>query len=454
MSSDRLAPLDLAFWHLESAGHPMHLGALAFFSPGEGAPATPATGPELLELIAGRAAAIPRLRARVRDVLLPVGGAAWAPDPDFDVRHHVRHVPLAGTDFTARAVALAGHLMERPLERSRPLWETHLLTQGGDGPADGSFAVLAKFHHALADGMRATALGAGLLDGTAPAGPRPRTDPPAPPDPLTAPLRLAGRARDHAAALGRAALVGTAVLRAGRLGPPAHRALTAAPSGTRRIATAVLDLEDVRRVRKAAGGTANDILLTVVAGALRRWARERGEPLPAAGDPRALVPVSRHRPGDPPGSGNSLSGYLLELPTGEDDPGARLAAVRRTMDRNRAAGPLRGAGAVALLADRIPPLAHRYGTPFAGAAARLLFDVLVTTVPLPRGTLSLGGHPLTALHPLAPLARGQSLAVAMTPYDGQVYAGLVADGEAVPDLDRLAWSLGEELVELLDRTLA
>ncbi|MYV57370.1 WS/DGAT domain-containing protein, partial [Streptomyces sp. SID3212] len=107
------------------------------------------------------------------------------------------------------------------------------------------------------------------------------------------------------------------------------------------------------------------------------------------------------------------------------------------------------AGAFALLADALPPLAHRLGAPLAGNAARVLFDILVTSVPVPRSTLSLGGCPLRALYPMAPLARGQSLAIALSSYGEQVYVGLVADGKAVPDLARLARGMNEELDELL-----
>ncbi|MFF8841790.1 wax ester/triacylglycerol synthase family O-acyltransferase [Streptomyces sp. NPDC015127] len=443
MSSELLAPLDLAFWHLESTGHPMHLGALALFGPRPGGEA--ADG--VLGLLADRAAAIPRLRMRVRDVLLPVGGAAWSTTKDFDVRRHVREVGLTGDDFAAEVTAAAGELMERPLERGLPPWEMYLLR----GPRDEGFAVLVKLHHALADGMRAVAIGAGIFDEIADArhtGSR-RARPVPPRSWLAGPRVLADLAQSRIEELGRAVGVGASVVRASRLDPRGLPALTAAPSGTRRLGTAVLPLDDVQQVRRVAGGTANDVLLAVVAGALRRWMQERGERLPAAG-PRALVPVSRRRPGSPSGSGNKLSAYLLQLPVAEPDPLARLASVRRAMDRNKAAGPARGAGAVALLADQLPPLAHRFGAPLAGGAARMLFDVLVTSVPLPRSALSLGGCPLREIYPMAPLARGQSLAVAMSTYGGQVHIGLVADGKALPDLDRLADATREELDVLLD----
>ncbi|MEU3597765.1 wax ester/triacylglycerol synthase family O-acyltransferase [Streptomyces sp. NPDC006798] len=466
-STERLAPLDLAFWHLESAGHPMHLGALALFAPD---PADPAPGSApgadrpppahaLLALLATRAAGVRRLRSRVRDVLLPVGGAVWLPDPDFDVTRHVHRIRLPGAAPLAdEAVAVAGELMERPLERGRPPWEMYLLT----GRPDGTFGVLVKLHHALADGMRAVAIGSAIFDEIAdPRGVRARaaarlrggTEAAGRPW-FGDPARLVGVARGRIDDLGRAVGVGASVVLASRFDPRGRPpSLAAGTSGTRRLGTAVLDAADIRRVRRASGGTTNDVLLAVVAGGLRRWLAGRGEPLPADG-PRALVPVSRRRPGDPAGPGNELSAYLLDLPVAEPDPYTRLDLVRRAMDRNKEAGPLRGAGALAVLADQLPPIAHRFGAPLAGGAARMLFDLVVTSVPLPRSELSIGGCPLRSLYPMAPLARGHSLAVALTSYGGRIHVGLVADGEAVPDVARLASATEEELAELTAKTPA
>ncbi|MFD4860085.1 wax ester/triacylglycerol synthase family O-acyltransferase [Streptomyces atratus] len=457
MGTELLAPLDLAFWHLESDAHPMHLGALAVFSP----PSDPAqgAGPEtVLELLGTRAAAIPRLRMRVRDVLLPVGGAAWFVDKDFDVHRHIERVQLTeaesrGEDggFMAGATRLAGELMERPLERGLPPWQMYVIGGAEGGP----FAVLVKLHHALADGMRAVAIGAGIFDEIASAAGRARGGMPArraravpPRSWMPGPRQVAGLALGRIEDLGRAFGVGASMVRASRLDLRGAPALTASSSGTRRLVTADLDLDAVQRIRRAAGGTTNDVLLAVVAGALRRWMLERGEPLPAE-DPRALVPVSRRRPGQAAASGNKLSAYLLGLPVSEPDPWKRLRAVRTAMDRNKAAGPFRGAGAVAVLADQLPSLAHRFGAPIAGNAARMLFDVLVTSVPLPRSALSLGGCPLRAVYPMAPLARGQSLAIALSTYGGRVQVGLVADGKALPDLERLAGCADDEVAQLL-----
>ncbi|MFD3518508.1 wax ester/triacylglycerol synthase family O-acyltransferase [Streptomyces sp. NPDC058657] len=447
MSTELLAPLDLAFWHLESTAHPMHLGALAFFGGGDGSPG----GEDLLDLLAARAAALPRLRLAVRNVWLPVGGSVWAAAEDFDVRRHVRRILLPAGGFATEATLLAGDLMERPLARGLPPWEVYVL--GADG--GGECAVLVKLHHALADGMRAVAIGAGILDQLAdarPPGARRGAAVP-PPARFAGPGRAVDLARERLGDVGKALGIGASVVRAGRLRsllplPGTPDALGADSSGTRRLATAALGLDDVHRVRRASGGTANDVLLAVVAGALRRWTAERDDPV--AGDPRALVPVSRRRPGrTETGHGNRLSAYLLDLPVHEPDPRARLRAVRERMARNKAAGPSRGAGAVALLADQLPAFASKWGAPLAGGAARVLFDVLVTSVPLPRTALSLGGRPLRAVYPMAPLARGQALAVALSTYGGQVHVGLVADGKAVPDADGLAAAMGEELAELV-----
>jgi len=440
LRTELLAPLDLAFWHLETDAHPMHLGALAVFDPVAGV-----APQDLLELLGARAAAIPRLRMRVRDVLLPVGGAAWFHDKDFDVQRHVGRIVLPEGDFMTEATRLAGELMERPLGRGLPPWQMFLLDSAGDGP----FAVLVKLHHALADGMRAVAIGAGIFDQIASAGAARgavRRAPVPPRSWLPGAYEAAGMAMDRLGDVGRALGVGASVVRASRLDLRATTALTARSSGTRRLATAELDAGTVQRIRRTGGGTANDVLLAVVAGALRRWMLGRGEPLPGA-DPRALVPVSRRRPGGA-AAGNRLSAYLLGLPVNEPDPGERLHLVRTGMDRNKAAGPLRGAGAVAVLADQLPALAHRFGAPLAGNAARMLFDILVTSVPLPHSALSLGGCPLRAAYPMAPLARGQSLAVALSTYGGRVQVGLVADGKALPDLDRLASALHDELYDL------
>ncbi|WCH96974.1 wax ester/triacylglycerol synthase family O-acyltransferase [Streptomyces moderatus] len=440
MTSDLLAPLDLAFWNIESAENPMHLAALGVF-----AAHSPTAGAHAADLLAARAAAVPGLRMRIRDAWQPrgllqpfsFGGAAREPAPDFDPLDHVRlHAPTA--DFQA----VAGRLMERPLERGRPPWEAHVLP-GEDGV---SFAVLFKFHHALADGLRALTLAAAVLDPMDLPARKPRPEEPARRR-LPDVRRLPGLVRGALSDVGRALDIGASVA-VSTLAVRSSSALTAEPSGTRRTAGVIVDIDDVHLIRKAVGGTVNDVTIAVVAGALRRWLDERGDGSEGVA-PRALIPVSKRRPRTAHPQGNRLSGYLIRLPVDDPEPLRRLAAVRTAMDRNKDAGPNRGAGAVALLADHVPALGHRFGGPLVGGAARLWFDILVTSVPLPGIALKLGGHAVTEVFPFAPLARGQSLAVAISTYRGRVHYGLVADAEAVPDLDVLARALSEEVAALI-----
>ncbi|MEV5908801.1 wax ester/triacylglycerol synthase family O-acyltransferase [Streptomyces sp. WAC 01325] len=440
MTSDLLAPLDLAFWNIESAENPMHLAALGVF-----VAHSPTAGAHAADLLAARAAAVPGLRMRIRDAWQPrgllqpfsFGGAAREPAPDFDPLDHVRlHAPTA--DFQA----VAGRLMERPLERGRPPWEAHVLP-GEDGV---SFAVLFKFHHALADGLRALTLAAAVLDPMDLPARKPRPEEPARRR-LPDVRRLPGLVRGALSDVGRALDIGASVA-VSTLAVRSSSALTAEPSGTRRTAGVVVDIDDVHLIRKAVGGTVNDVTIAVVAGALRRWLDERGDGSEGVA-PRALIPVSKRRPRTAHPQGNRLSGYLIRLPVDDPEPLRRLAAVRTAMDRNKDAGPNRGAGAVALLADHVPALGHRFGGPLVGGAARLWFDILVTSVPLPGIALKLGGHAVTEVYPFAPLARGQSLAVAISTYRGRVHYGLVADAEAVPDLDVLARALSEEVAALI-----
>ncbi|WP_223267773.1 wax ester/triacylglycerol synthase family O-acyltransferase [Streptosporangium nondiastaticum] len=439
VAPELLTPLDLAFWNIESSGHPLHMGGLFVFDAD-----TPDAAERAAGLLVARAARTPGLNTRIRPVLLPLGSAARHIAPDYDPSDHV-HLTEPVRDFHAAA----GVLMQQPLERGRPPWAAHVLpsTEGT------SFAVLFTFHHAHADGMRAASYVLSLLD---PAGIG------ATPVPVGAPRRreagsglrlpdprkLPGLVRDAVTDAGRAVSISSAMARAAwdvRSSP----ALTSRATGARRADGAVISLREVNRIREATGGTVNDILLAVVAGGLRRWLDKRGDGSDGV-QPRALVPVSLRDPNDASASGNRLSGYLTRLPVDEAEPLARLRAVRRAMERNKQAGPADGPGAAALLADAIPPLGHRFGGGLIARSGRLFYDLLISSVPL-RGAdgLTLAGSPVREAYPLAPLAPGQSLAVGITTYEDRVCYGLLADAVAVPDLDVLARSITEEAAELV-----
>jgi len=389
----RLSGLDAAFLSLETPDRPMHLGAVAMFQ-GTVAP------DRLRSLLAERAARLPAQRVTGR--WFP----SWWPASDFDATRHVHSYEVA--DRRTFESYAAGWLAT-PLDLSRPPWDVHVVT----GLPDEKFAVLVKLHHSLADGAGAVALAGALLDGGAP--PPRATTPPEPPG------------------IAETASMAGAVARAVRR-PPVPAMLT--PGGSsRRVAFVRLDLADVRQIRRRHGGTTNDVALAVLAGGLRQWLRTRDVRVDGL-TPRALIPVNTRARGG--SGGNQLSGYLCDLPVGIADPVDRLRAVRAAMDRNKAAGPTRGAGTLPILADRLPPALHRLCTPVAGVAAPLLFDTVVTNVPLPSVPLTLAGAALAEVYPFAPLGPGHAIGVAISQYRDAVHLGLQTDRDAVPDIDVLA----------------
>ncbi|MEY9876998.1 diacylglycerol O-acyltransferase [Streptacidiphilus sp. MAP12-33] len=457
MTTTRLSPLDHAFWSLESPDAPMHIGALAVFGPGPAGAVDPYA---VAALLAERAQRVPRLRRRVRAARLPWEAPTWEEQPDFDATAHiVRHeLPADSAAHPADPAfgRFVGELMARPVARHRPPWEIHLIGagrgagRGTGGDQDAALVLLLKVHHAVVDGLRALELGIRLLDGfgDAPAAGARRTRAPersGAREPLPAsdgptPLRLlrslrvslpvevrrTWRATEIAgsAVLAAADGVERALLHPSPLRPSLLRAAAQRPAPTASgagLALPTVALDDARLIRKAHGGTVNDVVLAVLAGALR-GAGERT-------DVRVLVPVSERGRRGGPGSGvaatgNRLSGFLVDLPVSEPDPVLRLRRVREAMDAHKAAGPRRGAGAVALLADLVPAAALPVAAPLLRPSAGLLFDSLVTNVPVPDLSFTLAGLPLTALHPLAPLARHQELAVAVSSYRGRLHLGL------------------------------
>lgn len=446
----QLSGLDLAFLCLEGSTRPMHMGALLVFEP-----PNPVHPERIAQLLAARSAKAPRLKRCSRWTWWPPVGGVWTDDVTFAAADHVKTHRLRGPEDLEAAV---GALVADPLPAGRPPWELHVLT----GIGGNRFAVLAKLHHALADGTGAFALAGALLDDLSDPVPQQRQRAQGHHRAAARSLlnqvekvpdralrrttdvlsELAGEVATQARRFGQAARIASAVVGAVRprsVVSPVSSMLEG--SHRRRWAPVLLDADQLHRTRKQLGGTFNDVVLSVVAGGLGSWLGQNGDATTLAGgwNARAFVPVSlRGRQERKPGGGNQLSGYLCDLPLGEPDPIARLNAVSECMQRNKAAGPTRGAGAFPLMAEALPPLALRLTTPLLGRAAPLLYDTMITSVPLPDLPLRLDGAPLQQIHPIAPLAPGQGLSVSVAAYHGVVHIGLLTDAELLPGAPRLA----------------
>jgi WS/DGAT/MGAT family acyltransferase len=217
----------------------------------------------------------------------------------------------------------------------------------------------------------------------------------------------------------------------------------------RRFAVARTDLDDYKRVRKAHGGTVNDVVLATVAGALRSWLMSRGEAVTSTSTLRAMVPVSIRTERDRVG-GNRVSSYLVDLPVGEPDPVVRLSQVSYAMKGHKESGQSVGADALVALGGFAPPTLHSLGARAASSFTRRLFNLVVTNVPGPQFPLYAAGAQLLEMFPVVPLAKGQGLCIGLTSYNGRVFYGLNADRDALPDVEVIGSLLEEALAELVD----
>lgn len=458
--ADRLSALDTSFLYLEESTTPMHVGGLAIFqSPEDGFDSG-----RIVELIEQRLGLVPRYRQLVRSVPGHLANPVWVDDPDFDIEFHVRRSGLPKPGSDAALLQLVGRLMSRPLDRHRPLWELYVV----DGLSDGRFAVISKTHHAMIDGIGALDIGQVILDVT----PSPRETP----EDLWAPLPAPGPVQLVSDAVSELLQRPSTVIESvrggvadvkhtanrvidavGGLAAAARMAASQAPQSPlngvigsqRRFGIARTSLDDYKRVRKAHGGTVNDVVLATVAGALREWLLYRGEPVVSNTSVRAMVPVSVRSTEQGGSAGNEVSSYFVDLPVGEPNPKMRLSRVSYAMQGHKDAGQSIGATALVALSGFAPPTLHALGARAASSLSRRLFNVVVTNVPGPQFPLYGAGARMLEVFPVVPLAKGQGVSIGLTSYNGGVYYGLNADRDSMSDVDILADLIEQSLAELV-----
>jgi WS/DGAT/MGAT family acyltransferase len=391
----------------------------------------------------------------------------WVDDEDFDLEYHVRRSALPRPGSLDQLRELVARIISRPLDRHRPLWEMYLV----EGLARGRTAVLTKTHQAMVDGISAIDIGQVILDVSAE--PRmaaeelwmPRNEPTdvelicgavaeaiARPGEVVENVRAA--AGDAVATVGKIAGQVLSMARTASRGAAPDTPLNVPISAQRRFAVARTQLEDYRKIRSAHGCSVNDVVLSVVAGALRSWLLSRGEPVTSSSSVRAMVPMSVRGQADVPSStsngslGNRVSSFLVDLPVGEPSPVVRLHQVTHSM-RERTAGMQHvGADTLVRIGGFAPPTLHALGARAASGFSKRIFNLVVTNVPGPQFPLYAAGARMLELFPVVPLAKGQALAIGLTSYDGGVYYGLNGDRDAMPDLDVLAGMVHESLDEL------
>jgi diacylglycerol O-acyltransferase / wax synthase len=447
---DRLTALDSTFLHLEdhSDAH-MHVASVMVFD-GD-AP----THRELIDHVLSRLDLVPRYRQRLAYVPLGQGRPVWADDPHFNPYYHIRHTALPKPADDAALKRLAGRLFSQRLDRSKPLWEIWLV----QSMSRGRFALIAKTHHALVDGISGVDITTVLFDTArepSPTAPAPAWSAKPLPGPakllgealierstvpaemargvralLRAPRRAVSQVKDGLASVGATTLAGI-----NAPAPPSPFNVDIGPH--RRYTFVDAELARFKAIKDSLGGTLNDVVLAAVSLALGRYLRGHDHDTDGL-VLKAMVPVSVRSKEQRGALGNHVAAMWAPLPVGVENPAECLHKITAAMEDLKKGGQAVGAQVLTNLAGLAPPT-------ILSQAARLqarqpFFNLVVTNVPGPQFPLYLLGRRLRVLYPVVPLAQRQALGIAVMSYDGHLGFGLLGDYDALPDLEKIALDL-------------
>jgi WS/DGAT/MGAT family acyltransferase len=435
---ERLSAQDNDFLLWETPALPMHGSGLQIFEAGP--LATPGGGIDFEAVQRAFAAVLHRV-PRYRQKLMWVPGearAVWVDDPHFRIDYHVRHIALPRPGSDAQLKRLAADLMERPLDRGRPLWENWLI----EGLEGDRFALINKTHHCMIDGASGMALMQTLFSASPKVEARevaryvPRPAPTAlelQRDALRRRLAIPGRLLSAAGQLWKSGITSEVQSQARALAElarfkllPASETPLNGPIGPHRIFDWLeLPLEEVRAVHRARGCSLNDVVLATVTGAVREYLIGR-QLRPERLDFRVSAPVNVRRGGDAKRLGNQVSSWIVRLPLGEADPLEQLRRVHATTSALKQSNQAAGVELVTKLHEFLPFDIQ--------GMSKGTQNLLVTNVPGPQFPLYLLGAKMLALFAQPPLIDSIGLAISVLSYDGKLGFGFTGDLDRVPDL--------------------
>ena len=458
---DRLSSTDVSFLTNESSSSHMHVGAILIF---EG----PAPSyDDLLEHVRSRLHLVPRFRQKLAFPPVQAGRPFWIDAPNLNLEYHVRHSALPAPGSEEQLRRMAARVFSQQLDRSKPLWELWLV----QGLTRNRFALVTKTHHAVVDGVAGVDIATVLFDLNPvpePAEPQITWAPSPEPsgatllakgaeDVLRAPVMAARRFEralqhpERAARQVRDAVEAVSEVGWNFANPAPQVPLNVEIGSHRRFVWVRSDLDHFKRVKNAVGGTVNDVVLAVVAGALRDWLHGRGIRTEGL-ELRAQVPVSIRSQDERGELGNRLAVMRAPLPVYIADPIRRLEAVTRAMSGLKQSKQALGAEVISRFNDFAPPT-------LLAQAARInfstrLFNLTVTNVPGPQVPLYVLGRELEDVFPVGFLPPNQALFVAIMSYNGGVNFGLLADYDSMDDVDVIADGIEGAISELVEAAAA
>jgi WS/DGAT/MGAT family acyltransferase len=461
MGVDRMSPQDASFLHIEDDVSHMHIASVGIF---EG-PEPPFT--DIVSMIDSKLDLVPRYRRVVRTVPLELGRPVWVDDPHFNIEYHLRHTALPSPGGEAELRKLVGRVMSQPLDRSKPLWEIWVV----EGLEDGHWAVMAKTHHAMVDGVSGTDLLALIMD----ISPEPSIPEPATwtPEPAPSGLQLAAQASidllrspyEQVQALRSAAAVPRQAFDQVREVVKGLTAMTGlvrrtplsslnGPLGPhRRYAWASTMVSDIKAIRRGLGGTFNDVVLAAITNGFRELLLERGESVDRV--VRSLVPVSvraRDDRGRAVGDGtlqNKVSAMFAELPVSITDAAERLRAVSAQMEGLKESKQAVAGEALTSMSGFAPPMLLALGVRLSTRIPQRNVNTVTTNVPGPQIPLYVCGRRMLKAYPYVPLAGQVRVGIAIFSYNGEVNFGVTGDYDTTADLDVLCRGIEDGITQLL-----
>jgi len=458
-----LTYLDASFLALETRSSHMHVTGVALFD------AAPLKGDDggidftrVKAHIGSKLQYIPRYRQRLEWVPYdrrPV----WVDDQHFNFDYHVRHtsLPRPGNDEQLRG--LAGRIVSTKLDRNKPLWELWVV----EGLSNDRFAIIAKIHHCMIDGLSGVDLTTILLnvvpDSAIEEAPEwtPRPAPTPTQLAVAEAARLTRRLIDGLTNVGEVVKEGMAAtdraldksaaalssLRSGWLTASAKTPLNPEIGSNRRFNWAEMDLAGVKHVKDTLGGSVNDVVLAITAGAVRRFLIEQRDYDPSNAEFRVMNPVSTRSASQQGQMGNQVAMWLVDLHISEPDPARRYEAIKETTANLKATNQALGAATIVELSAGTPMTLLSLASRLAGPRIRP-FNMTVTNIPGPQFPMYLLESQMLANYPMVPLWGQHGIGVALFSYNGRLLWGIQADYDAIPDSDEFVVAVHESFREL------
>jgi diacylglycerol O-acyltransferase len=486
-----LSTTDAFFLYLENPGAPLNVASICVF---EGI----INFDDCMAFIDSKLPLIPRFMQRIQPPAFGLAAPMWVDDPTFDIRNHVREIKLKrGTDVEFKAAV--SRILSEHLDRNRPLWDLTLVR----GLPDKETGVVIRTHHCLVDGVAGVALMKALLDEN----PRPvkfthkKVNPEAPrphPQPalldtiirscletsqalLTAHSQIlqmaqgftSGKGQSNGSANGNgnathtSSPVDLATNPLGAVAPLAELAqlLTELAQPTQKLPFNTLcrgpqtfdwteiPIADLVQIKEAGDATLNEVVLTILSGALRRYADLHSLNTKRR-SVRVVIPVNIRAADEDAGVGNRITFLPVDIPIGAHDARKLLETVKERVAFGKSAHGAELVGLAGMLLGTIPTPLQVLVCQVLRQLPLSLTNTICTNVPGPRTALYLMGHKLLSAYPYVPIGGEMGMNCAVLSYNGTLFVGFTGDAPAIPDIAELAKFFKESYLDFRSAMLS